>query len=102
ERRQIDSLLNMNFAIFITLNYTCIFQVDQMLHLKRAQLIQYLIGRVNSVKPIGRTAGCAQDHDMAGASRSPSNVVPPTPSITKSAPCPFVIRLVSATKSCSV
>jgi alkylhydroperoxidase/carboxymuconolactone decarboxylase family protein YurZ len=39
---------------------------------------------------------------VAAASRSPLNVVLPTPSIIKSAPCPCVIRLVSVTKSCSV
>jgi hypothetical protein len=37
----------------------------------------------------------------AAASRSPLNVVLPTPSIIKSAPRPLVIRLTSATKSCS-
>jgi len=40
----------MNFAIFISLDHASIFQIDQLLLLQGAQLVQHLIRRVNSVK----------------------------------------------------
>src|SRR5262245_37528345 len=47
----------MNLASFGALDHTSIFQVDQIFLLQRAQLIQHLVGGVNSVK--------IEDHQIA-------------------------------------
>src|SRR5262249_43782331 len=49
-RREVDRLLDMNLAALFTLDHTGVFQIDQIFLLQRAQLVQHLIGRVNSVK----------------------------------------------------
>ena len=57
QRGQVDGLLHMNLAAVVAFDHAGVLQIDQMLLLQGAQLVQDLIGGVKSVKP--------EDHEIA-------------------------------------